>query len=296
MTNLLDLSTEIRLQIVGYVFDTEARDVFTTTSRAGTELQPPPMHWWRLCACANVIRPLHKTDLKVDPSCGCSDPPNDVHDNSQDNAPRMSLFSVSKQIHNEAKDAFQNSIIAFRHSADLGSMLLAELPGQAPRKDLTTLELTICPRSPETHIWNLALRQLYLPHGTMVAPHPHFLMLKAVRILVRGKVSPSRIIGRGSEGWDALLWIFAFRYLALEGVLYVEVDAIGYAEVSLVEEEGIANETIGPTPQILSGYERKVREFLLEEFEPGEQDDVELSWYSYSHKLGEFGMVEDLDD
>lgn len=54
-----------------------------------------------------------------------------------------------KQTHTEAKDVPRSQIFALRHSADFGSMLLAVLCGQ---EHLTTLEITVCPHSFETHI------------------------------------------------------------------------------------------------------------------------------------------------
>jgi hypothetical protein len=183
MASLLDLPPEVRLHIFAYVFDAE---LFIITS-PHVDTKPPPSYWWRLCACRNVVRPLNSTgNLMVDPSCDCSDPTYHSHDAGT----CMSLLSVSKQAHSAAKDVLRDHVYKFKHRADLDTLLLASTPGRAQIGSLTTLVVTICPRTLETHIWNLALRQLYLPHGTMNSPESHFPSLKALRLRVRGKVSP----------------------------------------------------------------------------------------------------------
>jgi hypothetical protein len=67
-----------------------------------------------------------------------------------------------------------------------------------------------------------------------------------------------------------------------------------YIEVSSAEEEGEVK-IVGPSEAERKWYEGEVREYLREEYVPGEQDDIELHWNTYCHKLGELGMVEDLD-
>jgi hypothetical protein len=284
MAHLLDLPTEIRLHIFTYVFDTEL--FIITSPHVDTKL--PARYWWRLCACRNVVQPLNSTgNLNVDPSCDCSDPVDDGHDA----ATRMSLLSVSKQVHSEAKDVVKNHVYKFNHRADFDTLLLASIPGRARTSSLTTLVVTICPCTLETHVWNLALRQLYLPHGTMNSPDPHFPSLKALQLRVRGKVSPGP--GSGSSGWDCIIWIFAFRYLAIEELQDVSVDATDYIEVSPIEEGDV--KVIGPSDVQRKRYEDEVQEYLRGEYMPGEQDDIELHWNAYCRKLGELGMVEDLD-
>ncbi|KAJ4298193.1 hypothetical protein N0V90_006092 [Kalmusia sp. IMI 367209] len=261
---LMDLPAEIRLNIFSYVFGDQF--FFITSPNLITE-ETPPGYWWRWCACRHVLRSLNrKRDQPLEPWCVCAEEYRDP-DDGHDDETRMSLLSVSKQVRSESKDILsKENVIAFNHPADLDSVLLTEDPGRAKRANLTRLEITICPRSLETH--ELQLR-------------------------VRGKMPYSA--SNGGLGWGSMVWIFAFRYLSLENLARVSVDSTELAFVFPAEDEEENMKKIELSKDEQKEYETQVQEFLLQEYEPGEQDDIELMWVSYTKHVHNLGFTEDIE-
>lgn len=294
MAKLLDLPTEIRLLIFSYYFDTQF--FIVTTPHVDANLRPP-RYWWRPCACRRTIRPLHNTGaLNVEPYCDCLDPTKgfDVNEGHPD-ATRMSLLSLNKQLHREAKGFLQDRVRVFNNPADLDSIFLKGPSGRPKAEHLTTLVASVCPASFETHIWNLALKQLYLPRPVypMDPPEPHLPALQTVQIRLQGEGSLA-LRAENDFDWKSAIWIFPFRFLALEKPRSVSVESTGYAFVGPVDGEGRATSLELDKAQ-QEEYAAEVREFLLMDWEPDEEDGIEIMGFSYTHLIRKHGILGDPD-
>ncbi|KAF1968457.1 hypothetical protein BU23DRAFT_572356 [Bimuria novae-zelandiae CBS 107.79] len=274
---LMELPTEIRLQIFDYVFRNQS---FIVTFPHNDTEERPPRHWWRWCACDSTIRSLNpEMDQTPGPYCDCTDVNHDLYVHEDTNP--VSLLSVSKQVHREVQDVLRPRVFTFNHPADLDRVLLTGPPGRAKRENLTTLSVTICPRSYETHVWNLALMQLYLPHGTMSSPLPQFPALKTLHFVFKGKMCDTRDHANSTYG-SKIMWIYTFRFFRLENLDDVSVDTTAWRVVKEAEEEIGVDEL----EEERNRFADSVHEFIMTDWEPGEEDDIEALRIAYNHRLG----------
>lgn len=292
MAKFLDLPTEIRLLIFYYFFDTQF--FIVTAPHVDTNLRPP-RYWWRACACRDMIRPLHSAGvLNVEPFCDCLDPTNDLDVNEgHPDATRMSILSLNKQLYREAKDVLQDRVRVFDNRADLDSILLKGTYGRPKAEHLTTLVASICPASFETHIWNLALKQLYMPAGSMSPPEPHLPALQTVQVQLQGEGSLA-LRAEGDFDWKSLVWVFAFRFLALEKLQSVRVESTSYAFVGPADEEGRATRLKLDEAQ-QEEYAAEMREVLLLDCEPDDLGDIVIIEAFYAHLIRKHGMLGESD-
>jgi hypothetical protein len=191
----------------------------------------------------------------------------------------ISLLLCSKRMHEEAaRMMFQANIIHFKDFKPLKDFLLED-PGLSFRKEtLTKLAITISPRSRDTHHWNSTLGELYLPHGTMTSPDPHFPALKQLQLYLTNDATPWPDIEGGR--WTSPIWIWGFMYFALENLESVSVVGDNYR----IEDPAASGGWRFVSEEEERVYEEMVKGRLLEEWIGGEQDDVELMHTTYYMK------------
>lgn len=134
----------------------------------------------------------------------CASPLADYTKVKENERLHLNVIRVPKAVYCEAKEVlFRDDILAFEGSAGFKAFLLSGPRALGRAERLTKLAIAIAPKGNEAHFWNYALRELYLPGGSVAAPVPHFPALRMLQLY----------LGSGSlqfnewEKWSDGFWI-----------------------------------------------------------------------------------------
>jgi len=213
---------------------------------------------------------------------------------------QLNMLRACKQIYAEAKEVLvADNIFTFSRQTAFTNFLVAEPQGRVRAAVVTKMGFMVDPKTPQTHFLNLALGQLYLPHGIMSSPDSHFPALKMLQLCFNMHPDYPRPGFREWEKWSNMFWVWGFLYFTIEELEQVDVVVAEEYVVRNLEwrqgGDGQVPEWVRPEEDEVSEYKEVLEERLLETWMGGDQDEIEEVHLRYDMRTRGLGF-DDLED